>query len=115
MTLQYPQFVDQCKTTIGGLRNKPHSVDNARMSESAPYAVIGQRLAAVRQAFSDLSQKDWAERHGFNQTQYNNWEKGKRRIPVDNAETLADTYGLDLDFIYRGKRDGLSETASKVL
>lgn len=85
------------------------------MKESPQYAEIGKRLACVRQAFSDLDQKAWAEKHGFQRGQYNSWERGARRIPVDLAERLADLYGLDLDFIYRGKRDGLSENASKVL
>lgn len=85
------------------------------MTEQAPYLEIGRRLEAIRKAFSDLSQKDWAARHNFSLTRYNNWERGIRRIQVDEAEILADRYGLDLDFIYRGKRDGLSESASKVL
>lgn len=78
------------------------------------YEEIGTRLKAIRTGLSDLSQKDWAERHGFNKTQYNNWEKGTRRIPVDAAEKLCQTYGLTLDAIYRGRLDGLSENLRKV-
>ncbi|PQO23106.1 hypothetical protein C2I36_09560 [Rhodobacteraceae bacterium WD3A24] len=86
------------------------------MAKEAPqHPEIGARLAAVREGFSDLSQKAWAEKHGFSPTQYNNWEKGARRIPIEAAEKLCSTYGLTLDFIYRGRRDGLSESASKVL
>jgi len=81
----------------------------------APYPEIGTRLEAIRAAFSDLNQRQWAMRHGFEPTQYNNWEKGVRRIPVDAAEKLCETYGLTLDFVYRGRRDGLAETASKAL
>lgn len=84
------------------------------MSE-AQYPVIGSRLVAVRQAFSDLSQRAWAEKHGFNPTQYNSWEKGVRRIPLEAAEKLAASYGLTLDFVYLGRRDGLSETARNSL
>lgn len=62
-----------------------------------------------------MSQKAFADRHNFGHTQYNNWETGTRRIPVDAAETLCEAYGLTLDFVYRGRRDGLSEKASKVL
>lgn len=76
---------------------------------------IGQRLRAIRLAFSDLNQREWAGKHGFSETQYNNWETGARRIPVENSEKLCDIYGLTLDFIYRGRRDGLSETARKML
>lgn len=83
--------------------------------EPAQFHDVAERLVKIRQAFSDLGQKAWAEKHGFSQTQYNNWEKGVRRITVDEAERLCDIYGLTLDFIYRGRRDGLSDTASKVL
>ncbi|PYE80375.1 helix-turn-helix protein [Pseudoroseicyclus aestuarii] len=79
------------------------------------YAEIGERLARLRKSQSDLTQKAWAEKHGFNGTQWNNWEKGTRRIPVDEAERLCIVYGLTLDFIYRGRRDGLSESLRKVL
>lgn len=83
--------------------------------EAKEYSAIGARLETIRRGFSDLSQKDWARKHDFNETQWNNWEKGTRRIPVECAEKLARIYGLSLDFVYLGKRDALSETASKVL
>ena len=79
------------------------------------YTEIGARLGKVRTGFSDLNQKAWAEKHGFEKSQWNNWEKGVRRIPVENAERLCQLYGLTLDFIYMGRRDGLSDKASKVL
>lgn len=77
------------------------------------YEDIGARLASIRTTFSDLSQKAWAEKHGFGLTQWNNWEKGTRRIPVEAAEKLSDLYGMTLDAIYRGRLDGLSENARK--
>lgn len=81
----------------------------------APYAQIASRLLAIREGYSELSQKDWAAKHGFSKTQYNNWENGTRRIPVESAERLCDLYGLTLDFVYRGRRDGLSENARKAV
>ena len=84
------------------------------MTETA-YNAIGQRLEALRRGASELSQKAWAERHGFGPTRYNNWAKGNQRIPVEAAEKLCDSYGLTLDFIYRGRRDGLSENALKLV
>lgn len=74
------------------------------------FTEIGQRLFNIRTGLSDLSQKAWAEKHGFNPTQYNNWEKGVRRIPVEAVDKLCDTYGLTMDFVYRGRRDGLAES-----
>lgn len=85
------------------------------MASNPEYAEIGDRLRRVREAFSDLNQRQWAEKHGFPVTRYNNWEKGVRRITLDDASRLADLYGLDLDFIYRGKLDGLSDSARNSL
>lgn len=85
------------------------------MTNRPDYSDIGDRLKGVREGFSDLKQKEFAEKNGFNHSQWNNWEKGSRRISVDAAETLSDRYGLDLDYIFRGRLSGLSEKASKVL
>lgn len=118
MSALYPPLVDNINTTIGGLLTYSQFVNIGSMTDALnqrEFHDVAVRLRQIREAFSDLSQKDWAEKHGFNKTQYNNWEKGLRRIPVENAERLSDTYGLTLDFIYRGRRDGLSETASKAL
>jgi DNA-binding XRE family transcriptional regulator len=112
---QYPQFVDGCKTTIRGLVTPDIFVNAPDARELVfMYEEIGRRLKRIREHYSDLNQKAWAEKHGFNVTQYNNWEKGVRRIPVEAAEKLCDTYGLTLDFIYRDRRDGLSETSRKM-
>lgn len=85
------------------------------MTATTQYEKIGLRLRALRTAFGGLSQRAFAERHGFNPTQYNNWELGVRRISFDCAEVLVDTYGLSLDWLYRGRVDGLSENARKAL
>jgi len=112
----YPHQVDLVNTTICELQTYSDNAKQCGMGTEAPaYQDIGARLVAIRKSFSEDTQRSWAERHGFNPTQYNNWEKGTRRITVDCSERLADTYGLSLDFIYRGKRDGLSESARKVL
>lgn len=115
MADQYPHIVELSKTTIGGLIAGSQNVKHYGMPERPPYAEIGERLSAIRKAFSDLNEQDWARKHNFRSTTYNNWIKGIRRIPVEHAEMFCDLYGLDLDFIYRGKRDGLSENARKLL
>lgn len=85
-------------------------------SENRPdFSEIGERLRKIREGFSDLKQAQWANKHNFSPTQWNNWEKGTRRITVDEAEKLARTYELSLDYIYRGIEAGLSENARKVL
>lgn len=86
------------------------------MRTDSPYqfADMGARLKRLRES-QKVSQKVWSEMHGFNATQYNNWERGERRIPVEHAERLSDAYGLTLDFIYRGRLDGLSEYARRAI
>lgn len=85
------------------------------MSEPTEHLLIGERLAALRRAFSQLNQKDWAAKNRFNVAQYNNWERGTRRIPVEAAMQLCEAYGVTLDYLYRGRRDGLSESLRKAL
>lgn len=79
------------------------------------FSEIVERMEAIRTRLTGDKQNAFAERHGFNPTQWNNWEKGTRRIPVDDAMKLVALYGLSLDFIYMGRRDGLSDAASKAL
>lgn len=54
-------------------------------------------------------------RHNVGVSTYNSWETGIARISIDEASLLCDAYGLTLDFIYRGKRDGLSGYALNAL
>jgi len=83
-------------------------------TDAQPYAEIGYMLMRLRTNLSEMNQKEWAQLHSFNPTQYKNWEKGVRRIPVDSAELLCERYSLTLDAIYRGKVFGLPEAISKV-
>jgi hypothetical protein len=114
----YPPKVDTCNPdlhpTIGGLRPRASFAMPASMSDHQ-FSEIGSRLKAVREVFSDMSQKDWASAHHFEATQWNNWEKGVRRIPIEASEKLCLLYGLSLDWIYLGRKDGLSQKASKSL
>ena len=77
------------------------------MTKRQVYTELGNRLRLIRVAFSDESQKAWATKNEFNPTQYNNWERGERRITIEAATKLADRYGLTLDYVFRGRVDGL--------
>lgn len=116
MSPYYSQQVNFSKITISDL-NKNSLHVNLPLMDKQPtqYADIAERLEIIRQGFSELSKKDWAAKNGFNQTQYQNWSSGERRITVDAAQRLCDDYGLSLDFIYRGRIDGLSETVRKIV
>lgn len=97
------------------LETKPAKKECATMMEDKKYPEIAARLGQLRRAFSDLPRTAWADLHGFNRPQYTHWENGTRRIPIENAEIICDRYGLSLDFIYRGKLDGCSDSAIRRL
>lgn len=84
-------------------------------SQANQFAHIGMRLRQIREGVGNANQKDWCSANGFNPTQYNNWERGSRRIPIEHAMTLVQRYGLTLDFIYRGRIDGVAQNALKSL
>jgi len=110
-----PPLVARCKATNGDLSSRERGETSATTMERPEYPEIGARLRALREALEAETQGEFARRHGFNRSQVNNWETGVRRIPVDAAERLCDAYGLTLDWVYRGKRDGLSDSLRKVL
>ncbi|WP_146589422.1 helix-turn-helix domain-containing protein [Puniceibacterium confluentis] len=85
------------------------------MTDRQTYPEIAQRLGAVRAVFSTLSRKDWATAQGFKVSQYNNWENGTRRIPLEAADRFCEQFSLTLDWIYRGKWAGLPKDVSEEL
>ncbi len=54
-----------------------------------------------------MSQVEFAERAGISQNAYNQYEHAKRRLSLEAAYALCDTYDLTLDWIYRGRTEGL--------
>ena len=73
---------------------------------------IGKRLATIRRALK-LSQKVMAFRIGETQEggpqKWNNWERGRDKIPVPAAIKVCIVSGADLDYIYRGLMGGLTD------
>lgn len=80
-----------------------------------PHKDIGARLRSVREAFTQDGVRAFARRMNVPVMSISGWETGARRISIDAAERYCDMFGVTLDWIYRGRRDGLAETASKVL
>jgi len=71
-----------------------------------PYRDIGQRLVELRTALG-IKPADLCRRTGIDPSLWSQFEKGKRRIPVDDAITLRNTYGPPLDWTYLGDGSGL--------
>ena len=72
----------------------------ALADESTPKK-IAQRLSIVRQA-SGLSQTEFARRAGLGTSAWNNYETARKRISLDAAIRICETYQLTLDYIYLG-------------
>lgn len=62
---------------------------------------IAARLKAAREAINP-NQSEFAMRAGMTQNRYNQYETGERPLTLDAALKLRDTYGLTLDYLFRG-------------
>lgn len=60
---------------------------------------IGQRLAHLRNS-KGLSQSELAKKLNYSQSSITMWESGKRRIPDEAKEILADFYDVSLDYLF---------------
>jgi transcriptional regulator with XRE-family HTH domain len=67
---------------------------------------LGRRLRDYREALT-MNQAEFAKGAGLAVNTYNQWEQGKKRPDVAGAARICDAHGLTLDYIYRGKTDGL--------
>jgi hypothetical protein len=73
-----------------------------------PNAEVGARLAWLRETiYPEYTQGRFAEFIGVGGTRYNQWETGKKLIPVEQALRLRETHDWTLDFIYGGYTSGL--------
>lgn len=90
------------------------------MEPSGPESTkaIGDRLRLTRLALDFRTQvgicRKISDDPNFAQV-WNNWEKGRERIAIDNALMLCNKFRLSLDWIYRGD-DGLlpAKLAAKI-
>jgi transcriptional regulator with XRE-family HTH domain len=63
---------------------------------------VGARIRRLRLALGYTQAKAFCDSMGIADTAWNNWEKGRRVIPIDAALKLAAKTGASLDYIYRG-------------
>jgi transcriptional regulator with XRE-family HTH domain len=73
---------------------------------------IGQRLTQAREAFG-CTQAEFARQARVSNSAYNQYERGKKRPAVDQANRLCDAYQLSLDWIYRGDVRGLPKALQR--
>lgn len=67
---------------------------------------IGARLLELRRSYG-YKAKDFAAFVGIAETTWNNYERGKRRISLDEALKVASRTGAGMDWIYRGMESSL--------
>lgn len=70
---------------------------------------IGSRLKATRSAL-DLTQEAIALAIGVERSAYKNWELGERFPDPIAMMRLCDRFGVSMDWIYRGKLDGMAHS-----
>lgn len=92
---------------MGERRKKP--------KEERRWPEIGERLIKTRLALGYASPGDFLEDTGIAQNTYSQYETGERRPSIEQATKLCESYGLTLDWIYRGEPSGLSVALAKKL
>mgnify|MGYP003375355053 CR=1 FL=1 len=83
-------------------------------SNDYPYKDVGRRLAELRTALG-MKPAEVCRRTGINPSLWSQFEKGKRRIPIDDAITLRNLFGAPLDWTYLGDSSGLPLRLADIL
>jgi transcriptional regulator with XRE-family HTH domain len=68
---------------------------------------VGERLRRLREALGFKSAAAFCRFAEIGETAWNNYERGRRRIDLDQALKLAARTGASLDWIYRGQESSL--------
>jgi len=68
---------------------------------------IAVRLKLARKAWG-MNQASWCRTIGIDQQAWNNYERGLRRISLDQAIKICQATGISLDWIYRGLTGGMA-------
>jgi transcriptional regulator with XRE-family HTH domain len=69
-------------------------------------ADVAFRLRMTREALG-MEQSEFADRAGIARNAYNQYEQAQRIPRLDIAIRICETYGLTLDWIFRGDLSGL--------
>lgn len=90
------------------------AMETMEMFEGTGLAAIGRRLELTRQVLG-LQQNEFCGRAKIASNTYNQYERGKKHPSVANALKLCDTYGLTLDWIFRGDPSALRYSMADAL
>lgn len=73
------------------------------MTSERPYEEIGERLRNIRYSIAKQTLQDFASSIDVNYSTYHLWERGHRRISIENALKIADKFGVSIDYIFTGR------------
>lgn len=68
---------------------------------------VARRLRRTRLALRIAEQQEFGKRAGLTQSAYHHFESGDRCLTLRAALRMCETYGLTLDWLYRGDPSGL--------
>lgn len=88
------------------------------MHEDKPHSAkrVGERLRWFREVFlEDMTQLAFGESIGASEASVSQWESGKQRLSLPAALTIHEVYGLDPNFLYLNRRDGVPHRIAKAL
>ena len=84
--------------------------------ESPPYdpSEVGKRLRIIRKAHG-LSQSAFAKQAGISASALANWEQGRQRPKMNQAERIIDAFGVTLDYLMLGRSASLRHDVATAL
>jgi DNA-binding XRE family transcriptional regulator len=76
--------------------------------------MVTPRLILVRESLG-LSKAEFADRIGMDRSSYTKIEKADKPLLPHIAFKIWELFGADMNYIYLGRRDGLTESMSRKL
>lgn len=73
-----------------------------------PFGDIGARLEKIQLLMGFQSRREFCAHFNVLETTASMWFSGRSRINLDSALRICEETGLTLEYIYRGKTDGLT-------
>lgn len=70
--------------------------------------MTGPRLIAAREAL-ELSQSEIADMLSTDRSAWSKYERGLRPLPDHLAFKISERFGVTMDFLYRGRLEGMTE------
>lgn len=89
-------------------------MDDSTKPLSTDPEMVSPRLALVREALG-LSKAEFADAIGLDRSSYTKVEKAEKPLLPHIAFKIWELYGVDMNYIYLGRMDGLSSRMSSQL